>query len=185
PRVTLLEAAALAPMDARLRQLLAAGGAALAALALAAAGVAWWEFRGRRVNTVDEVVHGLGVNLIGAVPSVPALAQRSLARLSAPRDVYWHSVLTESVNAIRTMLLHAAGAGSLRVIMVTSATGGEGKTSLSSHLAVSLARAGRRTLLVDTDLRRPAVHQVFDLPQDPGLGDLLRAEVDIAEVIRP
>src|SRR5207249_3385906 len=112
-------------------------------------------------------------------------AQHSMVRFSGPQDVYWRNRLTESVNSIRTMLLHAAGVAPLRVVMVTSATGGEGKTSLSSHLAISLARAGRRTLLVDTDMRRPSVHRVFDLPQDPGLGDLLRAEVDIAEVIRP
>src|SRR5207247_7787622 len=55
----------------------------------------------------------------------------------------------------------------------------------SSHLAMSLARAGRRTLLVDTDMRRPALHGVFDLPLCPGLGELLRAEAEIADAVRP
>jgi capsular exopolysaccharide synthesis family protein len=185
PRITLLETAALSPMEARKRRLMVSGGAALAALALVLGGISWWEFRSRRVNTVDEVVHGLGVNLIGAVPCVPDRAQHSLVRLSAPRDGYWRNVLTESVNAIRTMLLHAAGTGALRVVMVTSATGGEGKTSLSSHLAISLARAGRRTLLVDTDLRRPAVHRVFDLAVSPGLSELLCDQADSVEAIQP
>src|SRR5439155_5372276 len=104
PRVTLLEAAALAQVDVRKRQLLICGGSALAALFLAVAGVAWWESRSRRVGTVDEVVRGLGVNLIGAVPNVPYRASHSLVPLTAPRDVYWHNVLTESVNAIRTLV---------------------------------------------------------------------------------
>src|SRR5438132_8878639 len=83
------------------------------------------------------------------------------------------------------MLLHAASTEPLRVVMVTSATVGEGKTSLSSHLAVSLARAGRKTLLVDCDMRRPAVHRVFDVPLEPGLGEVLCGEAEVPDVLRP
>jgi polysaccharide biosynthesis transport protein len=67
------------------------------------------------------------------------------------------------------------------VVMVTSAVGGEGKTTLASHLAGSLARAGRRTLLIDCDLRRPAAHQLFELPLQPGLSEALLGEVHVAE----
>jgi len=72
------------------------------------------------------------------------------------------------VDATRTMLVHAAKQQGLRVIMVTSALKGEGKTMLASHLAVSLARGGFRTLLIDADLRYPAVHRQFNLPSLPG-----------------
>jgi Mrp family chromosome partitioning ATPase len=64
------------------------------------------------------------------------------------------------VDATRTVLLGSTGMEAVRCLMVTSA-GGEGKTSLSSHLAVSLARVGYRTLLVDGDLRRPTLHKLF------------------------
>jgi succinoglycan biosynthesis transport protein ExoP len=60
--------------------------------------------------------------------------------------------------------------------MVTSAVKGEGKTSLACHLAMSMAHAGRKTLLIDGDLRRPAVHDLFGLGQAPGLSDLLRGD---------
>jgi capsular exopolysaccharide synthesis family protein len=69
--------------------------------------------------------------------------------------------------------------------MVTSALGGEGKTLLSCHLAVSLARAGLRTLLLDCDLRRPSVHRIFNLPLGPGLAELLRAEMAPGAVGQP
>jgi capsular exopolysaccharide synthesis family protein len=68
--------------------------------------------------------------------------------------------------------------------MVTSAVSGEGKTTLASHLASSLARAGRRTLLVDCDLRRPAAHQLFELPLQPGFSEVLMNEVHVAEAVR-
>src|SRR5205823_4998314 len=73
----------------------------------------------------------------------------------------------------------------VQVVMVTSALPGEGKTSLSTHLAISLARAGFNTLLIDGDLRRPAVHRLFDAEVGPGFNELLRGEVGLAAVTRP
>ncbi len=74
---------------------------------------------------------------------------------------------------------------SVRVVLVTSAVGGEGKTSLASHLATSLARSGQRTLLIDGDLRRPMVHRLYDHPQGPGLCEVVRGEVTAAAATRP
>jgi capsular exopolysaccharide synthesis family protein len=70
-------------------------------------------------------------------------------------------------------------------VIVTSAVGDEGKTSLSCNLATSLARAGLKTLLVDGDLRSPDVHGVFDLPARPGLSEVLRGEADVVRVVHP
>ena len=78
----------------------------------------------------------------------------------------------------------AARSDSLRVIMVTSAGSGEGKTSLSTHLAASLAQTNLRTLLIDGDLRNPIMHQVFGLELVPGFCELLRAETTGEAVIR-
>jgi capsular exopolysaccharide synthesis family protein len=93
--------------------------------------------------------------------------------------------LTEAVDALRTLLLHAARAADLQVVMVTSAGAGEGKTSVASHLAASLARAWRKTLLIDGDLRHPAVHRLFDQPPEPGFSEVLRGEVGAHDAIRP
>jgi capsular exopolysaccharide synthesis family protein len=83
------------------------------------------------------------------------------------------------------MLTHTARVESHQVVLVTSAVGGEGKTTLASHLATSLARSGQRTLLVDGDLRRPMVHRLYDQPAGPGLCELLRGEFGTDDVIRP
>jgi polysaccharide biosynthesis transport protein len=143
--------------------------------------VAWLESRARRISTADEVVRGLGMRVVGAVPLLPDVLQLSLAADEADAD---GQSLLESVDAIRTLLLRDASLEKTRLVMVTSATDGEGKTALASHLAGSLARAGRRTLLLDGDLRSPAVHQLFELPMQPGFSEALLGEIGVDDVLQ-
>jgi capsular exopolysaccharide synthesis family protein len=82
------------------------------------------------------------------------------------------------------VLLRECGTGP-RLVLVTSAVGGEGKTSLAVLLAASLARAWRKTLLLDADLRKPQTHALFEKPLEPGLSELLRGETEPAEVVHP
>jgi polysaccharide biosynthesis transport protein len=132
----------------------------LAALGAVCLGVAWLEFRSRRIHTTDEVAAGLGVRVVGSVPALPQKQKQKRLTLNDPlTDASPQAA--ESIDGIRTMLLRNAGSEGTRVVMVTSAVSGEGKTTLASSLALSLARAGRRTLLVDCDLRRPCAHQLF------------------------
>ena len=81
------------------------------------------------------------------------------------------SWLAECVRGIRTSLLH--GPESPRVLTITSPTPGEGKTTVAANLAASFAESGRRTLIVDADLRRPRLHEVFGVSNSQGLVDLL------------
>ncbi len=69
--------------------------------------------------------------------------------------------------------------------MVSSATGGEGKTTLATQLALSLARTGRRTVLVDFDLRRPSFDEMFGMPLSPGVSEVLRHESDPSDLVHP
>jgi capsular exopolysaccharide synthesis family protein len=147
--------------------------------------VTFWEFRAQRIGSLQEVVQGLGIKVVGTVPEKPKAIMRRLPDPASSRESLWQHQLTESVDATRVMLTHTARAQSLRVLLVTSAVGGEGKTSLSSHMATSLARSGLRTLLIDCDLRRPMVHQLYDQPQVPGFCELLRGQSTDDDVIRP
>jgi capsular exopolysaccharide synthesis family protein len=178
PRVTPYQEAHLLKRDLK-KQVLGVILAPIAMLVLTCFGVAWWECRARRIHTADEVASGLGVRVVGAVPPL-----RNAARLVAAGegqvDIHVHSLL-ESIDSLRTVLLRDAHVEATRVVMVTSAVGGEGKTTLASHLAGSLARAGRRTLLIDCDLRRPSAHQLFELPLQPGFSEAILGEVHIAE----
>jgi capsular exopolysaccharide synthesis family protein len=69
--------------------------------------------------------------------------------------------------------------------MITSATPGEGKTTLAAHLAISNAARGKKTLLVDSDLRRPSLHAKFGLKPDHGLSNVLTGESSWQEAIIP
>jgi capsular exopolysaccharide synthesis family protein len=184
-RVTLLESATSSPKPDR-REVLA-GSVGVLTFTFVLLGVALWEFRTRRVNGAQEVVQGLGIRLVGAIPALPRRARGRLTKASGSRELRWRNLLTESIDMTRTMLVRAARKDSLQtqVVMVTSALAGEGKTSLSSHLAISLARAGFNTLLIDGDLRRPAAHRLFEAEVKPGFNEVLRGEVDVAATIRP
>ena len=70
------------------------------------------------------------------------------------------------------------------MVLVTSGGPGEGKSTVSANLAVSLAQAGRSVVLVDADLRRPAIHRRCRLPNERGLADVLVGEVALADAIQ-
>jgi capsular exopolysaccharide synthesis family protein len=181
PRVRQLQEAVGYKVDNLVRKAQMASVGGVAMLGLVVAGIAYLEFRNRRVNTVDEVTQGLGVRVVGTVPACPRRIRNGGA--SGAKASYWKSMLAESVDAARTLLLHHARREDLRIIMVTSAAGGEGKTSLSSHLAVSMARSGRKTLLIDCDLRNPSAHKLFNVPLEPGLSSLLRGEAAVEDAL--
>jgi polysaccharide biosynthesis transport protein len=166
------------------RQLKLAGVGAFGAFALALCGVSYSEVRRRKIHTPRDVVQGLGLSLVGTVPSLPVRVRTGTPANGTPRDLHWQQRLNESVDAIRSQLLRAAQMESLSVVMVTSALGGEGKTSLACHLATSLARAWRKTLLIDCDLRNPGAHRLFDVPQEPGFSEVLRGEVEHDDAVK-
>lgn len=143
------------------------------------------ETRGRRVYSSDDVNQGLGMRVIGTLPKLPAAARSKTASAQALGGLDARYGMNEAVDAIRTVLMHAPRNDGARVILVSSAIGGEGKTTLASHLAASLSRAWRKTLLIDGDLRKPALHGQFDLPLEPGFSEALRGEIEFDDAIKP
>jgi succinoglycan biosynthesis transport protein ExoP len=168
--------------DGRERLRAAVSGSAGIGLLLALA-VAWREVRKGVVYRAGEVAGGLGIPLVGSVPAVPARVLTA-DRPPRARDAGRQGRLTEAVDALRTLLLRGA-AGRPQVALITSAVGGEGKTTLAGQLASSLARAWRKTVLIDGDMRKPAAHLRFGLPLEPGLSEVLRGEVEIADALQP
>jgi capsular exopolysaccharide synthesis family protein len=138
-------------------------------------GVAFWEAQSRRIRGKDEVVRELGLRVVGTLPALPDHPEVApTGRRLLGRGVDPSAVWVASIDAIRALVLcHSDEESGARVLLVTSALSQEGKTTLASHLALSLARAGKRTLLIDCDSRRPRLHQVFGTPSGPGLSEAL------------
>ncbi|MDQ6955639.1 MAG: AAA family ATPase [Mariprofundaceae bacterium] len=139
------------------------------------------------VGTIEEVEHFLEVPVIGFVPhlsheegielfsgeegletSGSALERqlRLVSHFSPP------STIAEAYRSLRTNLLFSQ-AGEHRVILVTSSTVKEGKSTIAANLSVVIAQQGARVLLIDADMRKPMQHHTFGLKRTPGLGEVL------------
>lgn len=96
------------------------------------------------------------------------------------------SNISEDIRTIRTNLQFTSIDNDAKVILVTSSIPGEGKSFISSNLAVAFAQSGERTVLVDSDLRLGRIHKIFDVSNKNGLSNLLAAHntVDSAEFIK-
>jgi len=152
---------------------------AVGVLVVGLGSIVGWEVMGRRVTHADEVVSVIGVRLLGTLPP-------SYPRASELQSIAHSRAVVEAVDSARTMLLHGSGESRspLKTILVASAVAREGKTTLSGHLAISLARAGYRTLLVDGDLQAPSAHRLYNLPTSPGLCEILRGECGSADAVQ-
>lgn len=183
PRITRLQRADLPEVPANgFTRLALTVLSVLAALCFPAAVVTFLDIRAKYINDCTDVSQGLRLSVIGSVPLIPA---RVIRRLGSPvkRCQTWQVRLTESVDGIAARVLRKADMEQCRVIMVSSATSGEGKTTLATQLAMSLTRAGRRTVLVDFDLRRPSFDEIFGLPLEPGVCEALREQNTVSAMV--
>jgi capsular exopolysaccharide synthesis family protein len=94
-----------------------------------------------------------------------------------------HSLVAEAYRSIRTSLRFAAIAQNRKVIMFTSPLSGEGKTTSVSNLGILTAQDGKKTLLIDGDLRRPNLHHIFRIPNRTGLSSYLSGYSSVQDMI--
>ena len=139
-----------------LNLLLALFGGALAACGLAF----FFEYLDSRIKTPDEIRMHLGLPHLGLLPALDAKALATgypLISNGVPGN------FAEAFRAIRTNVLFSSAQEGSRSIVVTSTGPGEGKSMVASNLAISLAQAGQRVLLIDADMRKPKVHEIFEM----------------------
>jgi len=126
--------------------------------------------------TAEQIENATQMETVGQIPA--AKDDLSIARLGAG-----HYPQLESFRRLRTNILASGGGGS-QVALLTSARRGEGKSTVSANLAVTIAQSGREVVVVDCDLRLPTVHKLFDLPNKRGLTNILAGEVSVDESIQ-
>jgi polysaccharide biosynthesis transport protein len=128
----------------------------------------FFEYMDSRIKTPDELKSYLGLPFLGMVPALSAQAALDpLINNGVPQN------FSEAFRAVRTNVLFSSAHDGGRSIAVTSTGPGEGKSVVSSNLAIALAQAGQRVLLVDGDMRKPRVHTLLGISQEPGLSNVL------------
>lgn len=135
-----------------------------------------------RVRTSDSVADRLGLSLIARVPRPQKeIAKRDgLVMLDKP-----NSNEAEAFRMMRTNFDFVNLERGARTVMVTSALEGEGKSTTVANLAIALARAGKRVILVDGDLRRPYLHKFFDLEDAAGITQVALGLATLDEALTP
>ena len=156
-----------------------------------------FEYLDTNIKDTKEVESVLRVPALGVVPSRAAF-ERMMARrkaleagpASTPFALVSHSelpsVFAEAFRNLRTSILYSTPERPPKTLMMTSLQPEDGKTSLVTNLAITLAQlGGSPVVLVDADMRRPMVHRVLNIDQTPGLSTYLTGQADLDQVIVP
>jgi len=138
----------------------------------------------RRVRHPRDIERETGAVVVGTIPLEKGLTdERRLFTFDGASQSATSSAVTEALRELRTNLQFMDVDNPPRVIVVTSPLPGDGKSTTAANLALGLAAAGTRTILIDADLRRPIVGSVFGLPEGAGLTDVLAARATLDDVM--
>ncbi|MBN2438781.1 MAG: polysaccharide biosynthesis tyrosine autokinase, partial [Deltaproteobacteria bacterium] len=153
------------------------------------------EYLDNTIKVPDDIKERLKIPYLGPVPVITMAAdnpggnpgksgtregslEEDLVTIGSPK-----STASESYRGLRTGILFSAADVPPRTILITSAAPTEGKTITSANLAVTMAQAGNKILLIDCDMRRPRMHRVFNVPRDRGLSNILAGTCGIDETL--
>jgi capsular exopolysaccharide synthesis family protein len=140
------------------------------------------------VKTQDDVERVLGLTFLGIIPTAATAKPRKDALSERDRDLYMfehqRSQLAECARSIRTNITFMGADKPIKRMLIVSAKPEEGKTSTAVTLATTMALSGHKTLLVDTDMRRPRLHRVFGVGSEIGMSSYLLGERPLSDVLK-
>ncbi|MEP3477705.1 MAG: polysaccharide biosynthesis tyrosine autokinase [Fuerstiella sp.] len=142
----------------------------------------------RSFRKPEEIVREFGIPIVGHIPYI----QDKKLKDAASQSTLDETIITqhlprsrpaEAYRAVRTAVCFSAVGREHRVIQVTSPAAGDGKSTLAQNFAVALAQSGKKTIIVESDFRRPKVHKLTGVPAKPGIVDVLRGDVEVDDAI--
>ncbi len=133
------------------------------------------EYLDTSVKTLEEVEANLGLPVLAVIPKNIKVLPRAKS-IEADSEAY---------RILRTNVEFNRKNPDANTFTVVSGGAGEGKSTTIANLAFTFAQGGYNTLIIDADLRRPAQHKIFDIPNDTGLADYLTRTMDLEEVVKP
>jgi polysaccharide biosynthesis transport protein len=140
------------------------------------------EWTDHRLRNAEEVTGALQLPILGVVPHMAG--KISIVDRGQNVRLLPMSETAEAYRTIRTAVFFAAPGEDMKTILVTSPAPGDGKTTSASNLAIALAQAGHRTLLLDADFRKPSQHKVFQIDPKVGLSNVIAGQVKLREAVR-
>lgn len=158
------------------------------------------DFNDTTIKSNEDIERYLNLPVMGTIPHISydkkadvKIRRRSSLKVNGntvlqyPRQVFNFegndSVITESYRSLRTNLTFVSPDKPLKTIVFTSAGPSEGKSLTISNLATAYAQMGKKTLLVDADLRRPVIHHIFNCKREPGFSDMFGENPDLNEIV--
>ncbi|HWC12693.1 MAG TPA: Wzz/FepE/Etk N-terminal domain-containing protein, partial [Acidimicrobiales bacterium] len=141
-------------------------------------------------ETLDDSIKGKdeleratgGLPVMGMIPTVPGWKDRTVPRVVTLTEP--SSPSAEAYRTLRTSIRFLTVDRRLRIIQITSPSASEGKTTTTANLAVALARAGERVVIVSCDLRRPRLHEFFGVSNQVGFTSVLLGEAPLASALK-
>jgi capsular exopolysaccharide synthesis family protein len=143
------------------------------------------EGKSQRLHSTQEISSLLELPILGVIPSMTFPKQTPAIRGQKVR-ISPDSREAEAFRMIRTALFYRGPSEAVKTILVTSPAMGEGKSTVASNLAISIAHAGQKVVLVDADLRQPTQHVLFALKREAGgLSSVLAGKMPLDQAIQP
>ena len=141
-----------------------------------------------------EDVERLGFTVLGSIPFIEPekvnkhlhSKDREILKIASRLITHFapKSPISEAYRSLRTNILYAKVDQPIKTVLVTSSGPGEGKSTSAANLAITFSQMGAKTLLIDTDLRRPVLHAIFALPQTEGLTNYLIGNTHLEDAIK-
>ena len=147
------------------------------------------EIADRSFRKPEDLIREFGVPILGHIPFMTA-KQLTLPKYTNPMDksaVSIHSPRSrpaEAFRSVRTAICFSPSGSLHRVLQITSPSVGDGKSTLALNLAISLAMSGKRTILMESDFRRPKVHKLSAVSNKLGTVDVLRGTTELTDAIQ-
>lgn len=137
----------------------------------------------KRVKSPEDI-EDKNINLLGWVPKVATISSNGKKGKEFIIANKADSVASEAFKAIRTRIRYSMVEGEAKTILITSSAPGEGKSTIAVNLAGSFALANKRTVIIDCDLRKPRVHNIFNEKRFPGFTDYFIGRATFEEIER-